>query len=268
MITAGLGALIVPTPDCCICICTCPDPEVKGWRMLDFLVQLIAAFGPIILAIMGVVVSIRPPPPTGTAHWVWAAVFIAVGALTAISLFRELRGTDELLVQIWGKVNDNAELLGPKIEFAGIEAKEVDGAFFPIIHVSNTSDIEATGYLLTGSIVITEDDNNDIEKAIKSAKDFLIRNPVQASGSLPLTRGMGAELPLPKIDLKYVDMINDGKRRAYVLFLASYVNNKTPADHVWVTEVCAKIIKLFSKFQSCPAHNGFFYTDRSLSDIH
>jgi len=39
--------------------------------VLDVTIQL-AAFGPIALAIMGVVVSISPRATSGRAHWIWA----------------------------------------------------------------------------------------------------------------------------------------------------------------------------------------------------
>jgi|SRR5579872_4951433 len=69
--------------------------------MLEIITQLFAAFGPLALTVMGLVVSLKPPKAEGRAHWVWLVAFILVGLPTAISTFFELRGTDTLLAQIW-----------------------------------------------------------------------------------------------------------------------------------------------------------------------
>lgn len=69
---------------------------------MDLLIQIAAACGPIMLAIMGVVVSLRPPHPM--AHKFWAAAFIFVGFLGAAAIFFELRGSDQLQGLIWERV--------------------------------------------------------------------------------------------------------------------------------------------------------------------
>ncbi len=73
------------------------------------LFQIIAALGPIALAIMGAWVSIKAPSLTGRAHKVWAAAFVLVGIITASSNFIELRGTDQILDRIWDKVGQSIE---------------------------------------------------------------------------------------------------------------------------------------------------------------
>jgi len=73
--------------------------------MLDTLVQIAAAVGPVMLAVMGVWVSIRPPSPYGRAHWLWAASFVLVGVITAVALFRELRSSEAVLDRIWEVVS-------------------------------------------------------------------------------------------------------------------------------------------------------------------
>jgi hypothetical protein len=74
--------------------------------VVEFLVQLSAASGPIILAVMGVVVSLNPPDRSGVIHKIWAGAFIAIGAVSAFSIFFELRGTDQILGQIWEHVRE------------------------------------------------------------------------------------------------------------------------------------------------------------------
>jgi hypothetical protein len=69
--------------------------------MIETFVQIAAAFGPVLLAIMGVIVSLSPPDRIGRAHKVWAASFVVVGAFSALAIFFELRGTDKILGQIW-----------------------------------------------------------------------------------------------------------------------------------------------------------------------
>lgn len=68
---------------------------------MDLAVQFFAAFGPLALTVMGLIVSIWPPRSDNRRHWLWVVAFLAVGLPTAISTFVELRGTDELLTKIW-----------------------------------------------------------------------------------------------------------------------------------------------------------------------
>jgi hypothetical protein len=77
--------------------------------MLDTLIQLIAAAGPIVLAIMGIVVSLYPPQPQGRAHFVWAGAFVIIGLITGCCLFTELRGTDAVLDKIWNKLSSEED---------------------------------------------------------------------------------------------------------------------------------------------------------------
>jgi hypothetical protein len=73
---------------------------------MDTLIQASAAFGPVLLAIMGVVVSLNPPDRIGRAHKIWAWSFAIVGFLAALAIFFEFRGTDQILGQIWEHVRE------------------------------------------------------------------------------------------------------------------------------------------------------------------
>jgi hypothetical protein len=91
---------------------------------------------------------------------------------------------------------------------------------------------------------------------------------VQPNGGVPITRNMGVGLTLPPIPAYDVSLVRENKRRAYIVTVVSYIDTKTPQGYVWITQVCAKITKLFTEFQSCPSHNGFFYSDTKLTQIH
>jgi hypothetical protein len=68
-------------------------------------IQICATFGPIILAVMGVAVSLIPPSSNSRGSIIWAVAFALIGGATAISLFNELRGSDALLDHIVSQVD-------------------------------------------------------------------------------------------------------------------------------------------------------------------
>ncbi len=61
---------------------------------------------PIILAVMGVIVALNPPPPIGLIHWIWVGAFVAVGMIAiAIGIKDRLNADaaqDRLRIEIRG----------------------------------------------------------------------------------------------------------------------------------------------------------------------
>jgi len=68
---------------------------------MDLLIQIAAAGGPIMLAVMGIIVSLSPPEKPGKLQRRWAISFALVGILSFFAIFNEMRGTDQILGQIW-----------------------------------------------------------------------------------------------------------------------------------------------------------------------
>jgi hypothetical protein len=56
--------------------------------------QLVAAYGPWLLALMGAAVSIWPPNRKGKWHWLWLAAFVVVGVPTGNATYREMQASD------------------------------------------------------------------------------------------------------------------------------------------------------------------------------
>jgi hypothetical protein len=240
---------------------------------LDTLIQFTAAVGPIALAIMGVVVSLKPPR-TGRGRVFWAVAFAVVVVPAALAVFWELRGTDETLAKIWERVG--AVPRGPRLEFAGLKKSDADGDAVFSIQFSNSSEVDATAYRISGALVPTEKDDSDlkkaftdiqIERAFLDSKHDILNNIPLSLGGPPLSRGMGIGLPNLKLPKNDVRLISDGTYTLYVLALAAYVGKDAAPDHLWVTEVCAKVLRPFDTFQPCDDHNGYFYTDQKLSDV-
>lgn len=60
---------------------------------LETFIQIAVASGPIVLGLMGAILSIRPP--TGRwGHRLWFLSFVVVGLVSAVATFAELRSTD------------------------------------------------------------------------------------------------------------------------------------------------------------------------------
>lgn len=63
---------------------------------METLIQICAVFSPIILAGMGLYVSIRPPQKSGWIHWAWFAAFFILGLIGGITNFVELHNSSVL----------------------------------------------------------------------------------------------------------------------------------------------------------------------------
>lgn len=61
---------------------------------MEIITQVSAVLGPIILAFMGLYVSVKPPKKKGRGHWVWFGAFGLIGLGAAAANFRELSSAD------------------------------------------------------------------------------------------------------------------------------------------------------------------------------
>jgi hypothetical protein len=73
---------------------------------MDTAIQAAAVGGPVILALMGLYVSIRPPIVTGKVHWVWFSAFAIVGVIATFANFVELHGADTLQQEIKAGIDE------------------------------------------------------------------------------------------------------------------------------------------------------------------
>lgn len=67
---------------------------------MDIAIQILATFGPLILVVMGAIVSVRPPKQDGHGHWYWLAAFLVIGLPISFASFFELRSSDTLQGEI------------------------------------------------------------------------------------------------------------------------------------------------------------------------
>lgn len=81
-------------------------------------------------------------------------------------------------------------------------------------------------------------------------------------------RCMGIGLQLREIARSDIDAAKEGVHPMYVFVLAAYVGPETPKDHLWVTELCARIKKPFDgNLEACQTHNGYYYSDSNLTGV-
>ena len=78
--------------------------------MMETIIQAAAIGGPLLLAIMGLIVSIKPPKSEGRGHWYWFAAFFVVGGIAFLANFFELRSSDALQ----GKLSSKQDELNKK----------------------------------------------------------------------------------------------------------------------------------------------------------
>lgn len=235
---------------------------------MDLVIQTIASFGPIALALMGVAMSVWPPnSKKGKARWIWAAAFVVFGGLSWWSVFIELHGTDATLDKIWGKVGAP---VGPRLESAGIKTKDDQNGFVPTLQFSNTRDIDAVWYYIFASMSVDEDSPDFDQKfaALKQGMQTHIRSIQQVNSGTSISRGMGVGLQLPEVAGASIAAVKAGTHPMYIYALATYVGAETPKNHVWVTELCAKVPNPFDgNFEPCPTHNGYYYSGVDLKEV-
>ena len=151
--------------------------------MLEAITQIIAAAGPITLAIMGVAVSLNPPSATGRAHYIWAAAFFVVGVISAGAVFMEIRGTDETLNALKTELAalKKESQRAPRLEFSGVKSsRESGGQQTTNITFINTSDIDIIDYYLSGSVYTLDSEPDDaIFNSLRDAvrRRILARKP-------------------------------------------------------------------------------------------
>jgi hypothetical protein len=67
------------------------NPSLSGFNLsginMKVPTEILLTFGPILLLIMGLYISVKPPPARGRAHWVWFLGFLVLGVPTVISRF-------------------------------------------------------------------------------------------------------------------------------------------------------------------------------------
>ena len=193
---------------------------------MDTIIQLVSALGPVALAIMGVTVSLRVPSPHGRGSFGWVLAFAVVGIVTAVCTFYEFRGTDTVLSQLWTKV---AEAKGPRLRFAGVSVDSQSQSMD--LYFSNTSDVDAVGYNLYGAmLVVSHDDNSELEKEFATIKTNLAKTPNLARSSLSLGKGyelVKVTFPIPAKEA--MPAITSGQAHGYIVAVAIYVGADTPA---------------------------------------
>jgi hypothetical protein len=89
------------------------NPTLSGLNM-EAPTGILATFGPIILVVMGSLISIKPPSATGTARWMWLAAFLILGVPIAVASYVTLHGTDTILERVHGNTK-NLDQKGPPI---------------------------------------------------------------------------------------------------------------------------------------------------------
>jgi len=134
----------------------------------------------------------------------------------------------------------------------------------------NTRDIDAVWHYMVGT-VSTNDDSPDLDEMFALLKRDLqpqARNIRIISKAVSISRGMGIGLQLREIARSDIDAAKEGVHPMYVFVLAAYVGPETPKDHLWVTELCARIKKPFDgNLEACQTHNGYYYSDSNLTGV-
>jgi len=163
-------------------------------------------------------------------------------------------------------------ILGPRLEFSGLKAENNGGYSVPIIKVYNTSEFAVSSYHLIGSVFLSDLENNleneEVNNAINRMEDEAKNVVLVPVDQLQITRGMGVELKLQnQFSDSDIASVNNGSKKMYIVMLAIYKTPQTPKNRMWVTELCSRVTKPWTDFQSCPSHNKYFFSDRSLNKI-
>lgn len=172
----------------------------------------------------------------------------------------------------WGKDHPPVEI-GPRLEFAGLKAEHNSGYYSPSIQVNNTSDIPVTSHFLIGSVFLSDYENNSENKDIQMLITKMEANAQEINlatepSQIQVTRGTGMRLVIQQqFSDDDIKSVSNGTKKMYVVMLAVYRSPKTPKDEMWVTELCARVTKPFTDFQSCPSYNRYYLSDRFLKKI-
>jgi hypothetical protein len=225
--------------------------------MLDLFIQLAAACGPIALAVMGVIVSLSPPSGSRKAHRIWAGAFAVVGILSASAIFFELRGTDQILGQIWEHIK--------KPQAPPVVAKTGARLFFRVdgfkkgdktlaVNMSNGGDVMArTGslvgsyYTLVDHILSEKEEDANYEVTLKSP-------PRMGVGiEIPINVGRAIDLEINLTDAQYDSIVN-GTMHFYLFVVAVFRDELTPSGKTNLSSVCTHFTKNTTAGLVCLSH--------------
>jgi hypothetical protein len=222
--------------------------------MLEFVTQIFAAFGPLTLTVMGLVVSIRPPKAEGHAHWIWLAAFVAVGLPTALSTFVELRGTDTLLAQIWERVEKPiASKEGARFFLTSgplnRETKTMNIFAINRGDVVARASIEGVDDVIYVDHILSEKEEDDFFKDLETGL------PAIGTG-IDFLQGVGRTMTidLPRTEADFDNMLNN-KGYIYVLFLISFTDETTPPGKRFFASLCSRYQGTLSVPKICFGHN-------------
>src|SRR4051794_32179773 len=219
--------------------------------MLDFLIQLAAAAGPIALAIMGVVVSLNPPSPKWNRTW--AGAFAIVGILAAAAIFFELRGTDQLLGKIWEHIREPQPAVaktGARLFFNVADSQRTLD-----VNISNNGDVMAR----VNTVVISRWALFDHVLTNKEEDDFYrsALNALQPMGSgmeVPVNFGHITEFEFPNLTDQQYDSIINGMMNFYLVVITSFKDELTPSGRTNIASVCTRFIKNTNAGFACSSH--------------
>jgi hypothetical protein len=245
--------------------------------VLDIAVQIIATFGPIALAVMGVWVSLSPPLNAGRSRWIWSGAFAFIGIITACALFIELRGTDTALDQIWAKVSsdENSAL----IDVGGLDPVKSPaglGTYFNLQYAS-TGKITALRVTLSVSGVLSVNTlpHDSVMQYINLLRldDILWeKNPSSISdmsvGSRKITTVLKADSDLShkESNVLYVDdgqfnAISIGKMGLYIFTIVRYEDKNNLDKSYTQLENCEYYTLSYMYSHSC-YHNQTIVKDK------
>jgi hypothetical protein len=240
--------------------------------VLTLAIQLTAVMGPIILTVMGAVVSIKPPASKGYGRWIWATCFIVVGLLTACTLFIELRGTDETLGSILNKLSSGGE--PPHIDVSRMESNKEptsDQYYFNIYFNNNGKSVAKNLTSLASGIILPYNLGKDqIEiymDKIRSAHKFVNSLHELAVGPVDIISLLNAESSQAEV-LHATDQqlggIKEGKLVLYTFLTVTYTEQSAIDKGHWQYDFCGYFVLSFAYWHRCDGYERrVFVTDGS-----
>jgi hypothetical protein len=218
-------------------------------------IQIAAACGPVILAVMGVIVAFVPPSKAGVANKIWIASFIIVGLVTAPAVLYELRGSDQIMGRIWERVQG---MSGPSKEGARFimhaapvnkETKTVEiGAINKGDLVARTNSSGATQQVLSPYLLSAKEEDEWFERA----KAKLSTSGAGADFLRETGHSMTFEVNLTDDQLESVVA---GQSYFYIFFVTSFQDELTPPGKRFLASMCIHYRGRLDMAQLCYGHN-------------
>jgi hypothetical protein len=223
--------------------------------MLDLLLQIAAACGPIALAVMGVVVSLNPPSGSRKAHRIWAGAFALVGILSASAIFFELRGTDQILGQIWEHIKEPQpdKKTGARIFFT-VGGFTKDKKKLQVGMINNGDVLARVGAIVAAHSIL--EDRILSEKEEHALYDAALKGLPPMGSGLETSVGMNrtVDIDLPNLtDAQYDNIIN-GTAYLYVVVVINFRDEVTPSDKTNLASVCTHFSKNTESGLACFSH--------------